>query len=700
MLARPQFAAMAFLRLRRKSVLVFGLIALTIALTSNFLIFFGLSTSGIKSEFGQIKNNLDELKENLGELKHDIGDIRIPGVPKKPWHSNEKTESPLEPSDNHPITGLMMEADKAWRKYEDSRSKSLRETVRTYRRRYGRHPPPGFKEWYKFARKRNVHNIDDFGQIMDDIRPFWAIEPKVLRNLAAHMWKDDAQGVSGIHIRNHKVVQENNGNWRSETLITLIKKFVKYLPDMDIALNRLDQPRVVVPWEDMQKLLDQENQGRRTPPETLDEFTSSMQGLLDLDGNATETQNEDPGWFPAHGQQYMDVASLACPPESPARNTHLSTKELTEVDGLYKDRRGGLITNFNHSTDLCIVGPQIKDMHGLLFTSSSMIPTKRLVPIFGECKVNVNSDILFPANMYWKHDERYDYDNKHDIDWENKKDVMLWRGVTSGGAQNADNWRRMHRQRLVMDLNSTLLADKEVRILTEQPEKKGEYENYREYHPSAFVGEHTDVGFVEAWGCVPDCGFYDGVWTLKPQTSLSDQFQNKFLVDVDGHSFSGRWIAFLESKSLGFKATIFREWFDSRLFAWRHFIPMDNRYDDVYTLLTYFLGVGVDPENSSSNTTVASTDKAHVPSHSAEGKRIANQGREWAKKVLRRDDIEVCSQRPLSSSESNNSKIYMFRLLLEYGRVIDDNRDRIGYSGDGGEFDKYDGVSPVDETHH
>lgn len=32
----------------------------------------------------------------------------------------------------------------------------------------------------------------------------------------------------------------------------------------------------------------------------------------------------------------------------------------------------------------------------------------------------------------------------------------------------------------------------------------------------------------------------------------------------------------------------------------------------------------------------------------------------------------------------------MFRLLIEYGRVIDDNRDRIGYSGDGSELDKYD----------
>jgi hypothetical protein len=28
--------------------------------------------------------------------------------------------------------------------------------------------------------------------------------------------------------------------------------------------------------------------------------------------------------------------------------------------------------------------------------------------------------------------------------------------------------------------------------------------------------------------------------------------------------------------------------------------------------------------------------------------------------------------------------------MIEYARIIDDNRDRIGYSGDGSELDKFD----------
>jgi Glycosyl transferase family 90 len=199
---------------------------------------------------------------------------------------------------------------------------------------------------------------------------------------------------------------------------------------------------------------------------------------------------------------------------------------------------------------------------------------------------------------------------------------------------------------------------------------------YPNFVPGTFSEEHVDVGFVEAWGCIPDCSFYNSVFSWKPQTTLSSQFRSKYLIDVDGHSFSGRWHAFLQSKSLGFKATIFREWHDSRLFAWRHFVPVDNRYDDIYSLLTYFIGYGkpdASPATANEENPDAVNRGVYIAPHDFEAQKIAHLSREWANKVLRREDIEV----------------YMFRLLLEYGRIIDDNRDRIGYSGDGSELDKF-----------
>ena len=41
-------------------------------------------------------------------------------------------------------------------------------------------------------------------------------------------------------------------------------------------------------------------------------------------------------------------------------------------------------------------------------------------------------------------------------------------------------------------------------------------------------------------------------------------------------------------------------------------------------------------------------------------------------------------------------QIYTFRLLLEYARIIDDNRDNIGYPGDGSELDSYDIDNPFE----
>jgi len=61
----------------------------------------------------------------------------------------------------------------------------------------------------------------------------------------------------------------------------------------------------------------------------------------------------------------------------------------------------------------------------------------------------------------------------------------------------------------------------------------------------------------------------------------------------------------------------------------------------------------------------------YVARHDVEGRGVGANGAEWARQVLRREDMEV----------------YMFRLLLEYGRIIDDNRDYVGYVGDGSEVD-------------
>ncbi|KAL7274547.1 hypothetical protein RUND412_002545 [Rhizina undulata] len=564
-----------------------------------------------------------------------------------------------EVTDAHPIAALMQDAAQKFQAYETGRSKTFAQAVKTYRAKYGRHPPPGFDKWYKFAREKRAFNIDDFDQIWDDLRPFWSIPPAELRKLVKGMLQEDEglSGLGGIHVRNGKVTA-TNGNWRTDEFERMMNVFAKELPDMDIAMNKLDQPRVVVEWEDLQKHLAEEVTNRSIPPEVINEFTPQSE-INDSD----ELPMAD--WVRVPGKPYMELASKACPPESYARNN--DTMDPAEVEKGYKlTSSGGLITNFNASSDLCTVGPAIENLHGFLFSASSVVATKKLVPVFGECKVNVNNDILFPANMYYKEDPRYEYSPEKDEEWEDKDTAIFWRGITSGGVQVPETWRRLHRHRLVLMMNATELAatHQQFSILNWNPESPKTYREQSGFEPAEFAKTYADVGFPEIVWCVPDdtCGWLKEFLSEVSPTSMSDQFVYKYLIDIDGHSFSGRWHAFLKSRSLGLKATIFREWHDSRLFAWHHFVPMDNRFDDLYTLLTYFIGLG----------SLDSKSEFYVPSHDFEAKRIAMRGRDWANRVLRKEDIEI----------------YMYRLMLEYGRLLDDNRDKIGYGGDGSEVEE------------
>jgi len=143
---------------------------------------------------------------------------------------------------------------------------------------------------------------------------------------------------------------------------------------------------------------------------------------------------------------------------------------------------------------------------------------------------------------------------------------------------------------------------------------------------------------------------------LYAPSDFQDHWRYKYLLDLDGAGFSGRFLPFLYSHSLPFKAGIFREWWDDRVTAWQHFVPLDVRGHGLWATLAYFAGF---------EGTVRGR-QVKVEGNEREGARIAEKGREWANQVLRKEDMEI----------------YFFRLLLEWGRLTDDDRDSIGFDVD------------------
>lgn len=89
-------------------------------------------------------------------------------------------------------------------------------------------------------------------------------------------------------------------------------------------------------------------------------------------------------------------------------------------------------------------------------------------------------------------------------------------------------------------------------------------------------------------------------------------------------------------------------------------MPVDVRFHGLLSTLAYFAGTnGVAAEPGRESGEATGRMKANV----AAGEEIAEAGREWAGRVLRKEDMEI----------------YMFRLLLEWGRLTDDRRDELGF---------------------
>ena len=84
-------------------------------------------------------------------------------------------------------------------------------------------------------------------------------------------------------------------------------------------------------------------------------------------------------------------------------------------------------------------------------------------------------------------------------------------------------------------------------------------------------GEIMDVAFVKAVdfnnypggyeGYVADHRFDEGVL-------LGDHWRHKYLVDLDGMSYSGRFFAFLESDSAVLKSSVHQEFYSNWLQPW------------------------------------------------------------------------------------------------------------------------------------
>ncbi|KXJ93662.1 hypothetical protein Micbo1qcDRAFT_158517 [Microdochium bolleyi] len=567
----------------------------------------------------------------------------------------------------HPIERLVVDSHATHQGWLKRRTLDLHTAADLYRQRRGRHPPPGFDAWFRYAQRHNAVVVESFfDRIEADMAPFWGVDHNDLAQSAAQ-WHSVVAVRAGAVTATGKLGKRNTPFLK--IWADLVAEAGPNLPDLNMPINNLDEPRVMMPWHDVDNLMQSERQSRKVLP--VEDVEQSFTGTS-IPSVDPESPYAEPAW---RLSGMWDMIRQACPDGSGGRDTaqpedmlsplHLPSAAVMEAEV------AGYTKNFTAAKDLCHM-PQLSGAHAQLIRPSTMMATTKPMPMFSGCKMLVNNDILIPGAAYlgefktilpWT-TPHYSAKATTSIPWRKKAQAVFWRGITSGGLSSEDNWHRFHRFRLVEMLNGTHISrvehgledakSFELPTSHDQADSPGAStypDLVKDLHGKMgpWLESHADAGFTrffcERGNSLETCSFLQPHFDLRKEVSMSKQFRYKFLPDADGNSYSGRYRSFLLSTSLPIKSTLFAEWHDDRLLPWLHFVPSEVENRDLYAILHYF-------------TRDERGDRV--------AQFIAEQGAAWAARVLRREDM----------------LLYVWRVLLEWARVCDENRERLGFVGD------------------
>ncbi|KAI9206142.1 glycosyl transferase family 90-domain-containing protein [Polychytrium aggregatum] len=240
-------------------------------------------------------------------------------------------------------------------------------------------------------------------------------------------------------------------------------------------------------------------------------------------------------------------------------------------------------------------GPIINGIHGFTVNPDTKVYTEQLVPILSNTKLrNCFSDILIPSNYYLF--DAFKGEFKDSIPWSEKTPKLFWRGSTTGGTPVDEKYVNYHRHRMVK------LAQN---------------------------NSHMDMGFIGAIQCGAYCEDVKTKYRFADRSPFDDNFKYKYLIDIDGNTFSQRYSPFMQSNSLVFKMTIFQEYFDGWLEPFVHYIPINVDLSDLSEKLQWAID------------------------HDEEAEQIALNSKYFSKRFLTLDQMDC----------------YMYLMFLELARL-------------------------------
>ncbi|KAE8351797.1 putative capsule-associated protein CAP1 [Aspergillus coremiiformis] len=529
-------------------------------------------------EFPRSSNvtNLRPLEEIHLHSSPPSGAVPDPIAPSQP----SKGRQGHYPKDVHPVVGLIKDAEQGFDQLRARQSKTLADAVKEYRRRYNMHPPPHFDKWFEFAQAKGVQLIDEYDTIYHSLLPFWALEPRTIRE-RAHETLGYDNAVLGVLIRGGKVTLTEGGGdgyqWQREATVEMMKHFVQYLPDMDLVFNTHDEPRVIVPSEDLQRLVDiAKNHAIPRAFQKQSPVDKWSQKPVDLNKGDRIDEVRTTRFNRFAHQPTWTSSRASCPQDSPARS--LDEDKPDNLDA-YAQGDLGFIYNTTAFSDICNA-PSLRYRYGFFDRPNAFDVVHDLFPVFSQSKISSFQDILYPSPWYWS--DKVPYEEDKDRSWAAKSDKLYWRGSTTGGFSRAGGWRRQHRQIFVSNSNTPSTAI----ILSKNDNGQWEPKEVNRDH----YRDQFDVKFTYIGQCDPgDCAAQQEYFPVGEPAGQQDAWAYKYLADIDGNAFSGRFYAFLRSNSLVFKIAIFREWHDEWLKPWVHYVPLSLTGNEYVETMRYFI---------------------------------------------------------------------------------------------------------------
>lgn len=559
--------------------------------------------------------------------------------------------------DRHPVDDLVyknrVEADR-WLRHATV-STTLKLAVTEYKDRHdGRDPPPNFDKWFEFAQQQKSVVIDRYEQIGKDIRPFWGMKQHHIQEGLERL-----KGLPDIGIiqiaggqATHNQPEDAVQRVILDEAVAMITKFVQHLPDMSIAINMKERPRVLIPWDDVHRYI---MAGSKSPFQFLPYGNRKTRRDDDntklAEANPIDVSNAPLGLVAqpyVSEKKFRQLETLACPPGSPARGgIHWDVRDFCS-SCVKPHSEGQFLQDWEMFLDPCHQ-PDIFNLHDLHTTPHLYELHQDLLPLFSRSKTDSFHDILIPL-VNPNVDQGVD-----GVDFDRKKEIVFWQGdVKDAQVVTPQSLLGGHRHRLVHLANNASILDQVSMPLGIKVGNKDKFRYEATRVKDANGPLPFEFSFTNIDGCEDaNCQLLQQEFGFKEPGRALD---NRYVMLLDGADGpSPNLLPTLRSNSVPVLSSVFREWYTERLMPWVHFVPIDLRYHALHSTMAYFIGLkDRGPLNGRPQMTEGRKEDARW---------IAEQGRKWADKAIRREDMEV----------------YMFRLLLEWGRVVDENRDNLGF---------------------